>query len=112
MIIADPAGRFTTGKEVLEQLHMLIDRIEQRAHCIEINTPQPCLYCGSGFYQITNNTTRSRGNSPTGDVREFGFTAYSGSEWLIMVCDYCGNVQIFRTDYVEKKNRNIWGTTR
>jgi serine/threonine protein kinase len=112
MIIADPAKRFTTGKEVLEQLNILIDRIEQRAHCIEINTPQPCLYCGLGFYQITDNTTPSRGNSPTGDVRSFGFTAYAGSEWLIMVCDYCGNVQIFRTDHVEKKNRNIWGKTK
>lgn len=110
MIIADPARRFTTGKQVLEQLHMLIDRIEQRAHCIEINTPQPCLYCGLGFYQIITNTTRSRGNSPTVGVQNFGFTAYGGSEWLIMVCDYCGNVQIFRIDYV--KNKDIWGTTR
>jgi serine/threonine protein kinase len=110
MIIADPAGRFTTGKQVLDELHTLIDRIEQRAHCIEINTPQPCLYCGLGFYQIIHNTTPSRSNRPAGNVQNFGFTPYGGSEWLIMVCDYCGNVQIFRTDYV--KNKHIWGKTR
>jgi hypothetical protein len=112
MIIADPSKRFTTGKEVLEQLRTVIDRIEQRVHCIEINTPQPCLYCGLGFYEIIANTTHSRGSSVPSSPRNFGFTEYSGSEWLIMACDYCGNVQIFRTDYLEKKNKDVWGTTK
>jgi serine/threonine protein kinase len=112
MITADPAGRFSTGREVLEQLYTLIDRIEQRAHCIDINTPQPCLYCGLGFYQSVTGSDRFRGNNISVNVRNFGFTEYGGSEWLIMVCDYCGNVQIFRTDYVSKKNRHIWGTPR
>jgi serine/threonine protein kinase len=112
MIIADSTVRFSTGKEVLEQLHILIDRIEQRAHCIEINTPQPCLYCGLGFYQFITGSTGWRHPGVSVNVRNFGFTEYGGSEWLIMVCDYCGNVQIFRTDYVLKKNRNIWGTPR
>jgi serine/threonine protein kinase len=110
MIVADSAKRITTGKQVLEELRVLIGRIEQRAHCIEINTPQPCFYCGLGFYQIRANTTPSRSLSTSGDVRTFGFTPIDGSEWLIMVCDHCGNVQIFRTDYVKKKD--IWGMTR
>jgi len=110
MIVADPAKRITTGKQVLEELRVLIDRIEQRAHCIEINTPQPCLYCALGFYQIRANTTPSRSHSTSDDVRSFGFTPIAGSQWLIMVCDHCGNVQIFRTDYVKKKD--IWGMTR
>jgi serine/threonine protein kinase len=108
MIVADPARRINTAKQVLEELRVLIDKIEQRAHCIDINTPQPCLYCGIGYYQIIANQTPH--GRTTGNVQSFGFTAYGGSQWLIMVCDHCGNVQIFRTDYV--KDKKIWDTTK
>jgi serine/threonine protein kinase len=114
MIIADPTKRLPTGKEVLQQLHQLIDRIDQRAHCVDINTPQPCLYCGLGFYKIVANNVPGIGKNVPGNVnvQNFGFTNYAGSQWLIMVCNYCGNVQVFRTDFIEPKNRNIWGTMR
>ena len=107
MIVSDPAKRFATGKQALEELAVLIDGIEKRAHCIDINTPQPCLYCGLGFYQIQAASIPIPGRLPPVEVRNFGFTSYGGSQWIITVCDHCGNVQIFRTDYVNKKN--IWG---
>lgn len=110
MIVSDPAKRFSTGKQVLEELHILIEGIEKRAHCIDIKTPQPCLYCGLGFYQMEASSIQIPGHPLSLTVQNFGFTSYGGSQWLIMVCDHCGNVQIFRTDFVKKKN--IWSITK
>lgn len=57
---------------------------------------QPCCYCGQGEYVL--HASGSEG------VRNFGFTAYGGSDWRIMACNKCGHVQIFRVDMASEKD--------
>ena len=56
---------------------------------------QPCLYCGYGVYVV-----RAADNDQT---RNFGLNAVGSPDWRILVCDYCGHVQLFRLDWADKK---------
>lgn len=105
MIVASPGARYQTAGQVLPYLRQLIHRIRTRAHAINLNAPQPCDFCGIGEYKRVVDYQNEVSGSPT-DVRNFGFSAVSGCQWLIFVCNHCGNTQIFRPDYL--RNKNPW----
>ena len=78
------------------------------AHAIDRGVPQECAYCGVGSYQVMLE----------GDYQKTGFeqkTYHLGlnfknvpkQNWLIMACDYCGNLQWFRADMAQK-NPDAW----
>lgn len=106
MIVSDPQKRFQNASEIITNLDNAIERIRLRAHLIDIDVPQACLYCGTGFYHpVVNDEVLKEAYSRT-NVKDFGFTLVDSSMWLILVCDHCGNVQLFRPDYAE--NKNVW----
>jgi hypothetical protein len=45
---------------------------------------------------VINTNARESGSA---SIHNFGFTNPGGAVWLIMVCENCANVQIFRPDY-------------
>lgn len=59
-----------------------------------------CIVCGSGPY-------RELRHAP-GDVSNFGLSPVAGSDWRLLVCTMCGNVQMFRVDMAQNKH---WWTT-
>ncbi len=107
MIVFEPAGRLQNAEMVLQEVESIIRRIEMNAHPINLEAPQPCSYCGVGTYQVAVNPSPEFRNRQQDDIRNFaGLTAIGDPIWLILVCDYCGNVQMFRTD--RANDRNIW----
>jgi serine/threonine protein kinase len=108
MIVADPARRlFKDANEVAVSVETIIRRIEVNAHHIDLSVPQACMYCGVGLYQKVldeSPETNYAGQYP--ELERFGLRGIGKSSWLIMACDYCGNVQVFRPDYA--KDKSIW----
>lgn len=108
MIVESPGGRLANAGEVSEAVDVIIRRIEMGAHHIDLLTPQACSYCGLGFYQKVLDASReTKGTEVDSAVRNFGF--YGGINdpvWLVLACDHCGNVQIFRPDFA--KDKKVW----
>jgi serine/threonine protein kinase len=116
MIVADPAKRFNNAGEVVSALESVIHRIERNAHAISRDAPQPCSYCGVGCYKliveyevnVIPGWGGAREYERKGDetFKEFFGMEPKGPYWLIMVCDHCGHVQMFRPEFAT--NPNIW----
>lgn len=109
-IVEEPSKRLANASEVAESVEGIIHRIEARAHYIDLSTPQHCIYCGRGFYKPVVDDPPEPNNTfpksyPT--LGRIGFPqphGYSGPTsswpvWIILVCDFCGNVQMFRPDH-------------
>jgi serine/threonine protein kinase len=105
MIVADPNERYAGADELLEEVRRLIRRIEMKAHPISLKAPQECSYCGIGRYRVVVDYQQDVSGNAT-QVKNFGFSPVGMSVWLILACDHCGNVQIFRPD--EADDRSIW----
>jgi serine/threonine protein kinase len=100
-IIENPSKRLSNAGELLAVVNKTIRLIEKKAHVLNLNTPQECNYCGLGSYRVVANSTSLNDRSGSTDVHNFGFVLVGMPQWLVMVCDHCGNVQIFRPDYVK-----------
>jgi serine/threonine protein kinase len=110
MIVYDPSKRFGDANEVADEVDVIIRRILMNAHPIDPKAPQACTYCGLGFYEKVIYASSQDGKWPEDNaVERFGFSARGASIWRIQVCDYCGNVQLFRPDHAKKENRDVWG---
>jgi serine/threonine protein kinase len=107
-ILVNPSERLSNANEVADAVDNIIRKIEMHAHHLNLSTPQRCMYCGEGFYQVALDVSReSHGSEVVSAVKNFGF--YGGINepiWIILVCDYCGNVQVFRPD--RANYRNTW----
>ncbi len=108
MIVADPnQRRFRDANEVASTVEAIIGRIKVNAHHIDLSVPQTCIYCGVGFYQtIVDESPETNRTGEYPELAQFGLRGLQRSSWLILACDYCGNVQMFRLDYA--KDKNIW----
>lgn len=96
MIAEEPTKRFQDAGKVLKELQLLRERIVTRAHPLNLSAPLHCNFCGVGRYVRVVDTLRD-----LEDASKMGLEKYSGQEWLVFVCNYCSNVQFFRTDYLQ-----------
>jgi serine/threonine protein kinase len=108
MVMADQKGRrFMNANEVAEAVETVTRRIQVNAHHIDLSVPQACIYCGIGFYRnVLDESPETNRTGQYPDLERFGLRGIGNSSWLILACDYCGNVQIFRRDYANDKN--VW----
>ena len=104
MIVANPELRIKNASNLLTILNETIERIKMKAHVIDKNAPQLCIYCCKGNYKVVVDSAKDKHGFTS--LNNFGFQAVGSPKWDIFVCDHCGNVQIFRTDYA--KDQNIW----
>ncbi len=117
MIVEDPSKRLTNAAMVADAIETIIRRIVVRAHHLDLSTPQACIYCGIGFYQEAAHGPTRENVYPLdySEIEHFGGLKTPSSYntpisswpvWLILTCDHCGNVQMFRPDFA--KDRNVW----
>lgn len=71
--------------------------IRNSSRYLDLNINQECMFCRNGSYKTIVNSLDLSGSS-AGHVRNFGFNPVGQSQWLIMACDNCGNIQSFRKD--------------
>jgi serine/threonine protein kinase len=116
-IVSDPMKRPANASELLAKVEATVRRIEVRGHILNSGVPQQCIYCARGTYKLMvdcyeeilpNHQTSMVGKNELKygfgiehyyyDWRAGGRAPGEAASWLIFACDYCGNVQFFRTD--------------
>lgn len=107
MINANPAERFQNCEEPLKRIRTLKYQVEQKFHVIDIDAPQPCLYCGIGSYRNVLSPVSSEPSNYYHNIENFGFKPSGSTLWQIFTCDHCGNTQLFNLRGV--RDPNVWG---
>lgn len=101
-ICENPANRYKNATEFLVASEGVMERLDKSAHVLDLDLRQQCLYCVEGSYQVRLvDARRGQGMAPEpfnghefwGDSQTFQYRP-----WMILVCDICGNVQMFRFD--------------
>lgn len=106
MIVYEPINRFKDGNAVLNEFNILMERIKMGTNSIGSRIPQTCIYCGKGSYKKVVHNKPHDGDAYN-DLHNSGLGNPVGSPtWIISVCDYCANVQIFRPDLIE--GNDLW----
>lgn len=107
-IATNPHDRYQNATELLRAIDGVIMRIEQDAHVLDMRIPQHCLYCRNGHYGIRlYNPSKLAGFSEPKVGDSYGFWGTNQLEhksWMVLVCDNCGNTQMFRPDIAGRDN--------
>jgi len=101
-LVEDPGVRFRDAGEFLKAVDGVLDKMDRKAHVVDLNVVQKCLYCVEGTYQLqlahepaayeTERPVRKSGH------HFWGNNSMDQKPWMVLVCDTCGNVQMFRRD--------------
>jgi len=104
-ITEHPESRIPTAIDLLYKVDLLITRMEAGGHAISLEVSHRCLFCAEGQYEVVVNGLEGNAQAAGSAANSsFGWGApMANPMWLIMVCDFCGNVQTFRPDLPESK---------
>ncbi len=96
MVVPNPEDRRTVDN-ILILARRARTLVEKEFTPIVPGMPQPCTYCGTGYYAL-----QAKGHDLA--VRNFGFELVGAPDWRILVCTECGHVQVFRVDLANQKD--------
>lgn len=99
MITIDPSDRLRNAGEVANITRRTINLLAGGVRVLAADITELCAFCRVGHYLAV---TMENPN----DVRNFGITPVGTSQWKVLVCDHCANIQLFRPDLV---TRRWWG---
>jgi len=121
----EPAARIQTAAELAKKVRQLIARFEAGGRALDLSLPLRCMFCGNGNYEPVavppDKQTRaappdqgilashrpsiwanmqSQINNSIGQA----FSGHGGDTPvpLSLICNYCGNMQTFRWERVQK----------
>ena len=123
-----PATRIQTAGELASTVRRMAARFECGGRALDLSLPQRCLFCGNGLYKpvVTPPNAELRGappdpgalgghrpgvwanvNTQTNNILGQAFSGRGGDTPvpLSLVCDYCGNLQHFRWEYVREAQK-------
>lgn len=109
----EPTERaYSDGEQLLSAVQKTIGRIATMAHAVDRDIAQDCTYCGAGTYQVLAEGQPAEQGFAYKASYPLGITlnnvaSYDDHRWLVMACDYCGNLQWFRMDQA-KRNPKAW----
>jgi hypothetical protein len=92
-LLADHQRRTRTARQLAQAVEGTMARIESGAHVLDLNVPQPCDFCGVGRYRQYASTAMGGAT-----IRNFGLNPAGTSDVLILACNECGHLQMFRVD--------------
>ena len=100
-IVHQAESRIQNARALVAEVDQLISVMNAGGHAISLEVPHRCLFCAQGEYKVVvNGLQDGDAQRASGEAQSLlGWAApgpYPG--WLIMVCQTCGNVQVFRPD--------------
>jgi serine/threonine protein kinase len=132
----NPAERPASAIDLSHRIQTVVDRIDAGGRVLDLRIPQRCLYCAAGYYRPAHEQVHTSGSSPGPkfpDIERRRTPPYNplqaqqidiyetmknvasvvlGSRGhgspLILICDYCGNVQYFRLDVTQDGRGENW----
>lgn len=103
--------RYKDASALLTAAERTSRRIINMGHAIDPSISQKCMYCHEGNYQkLLEGTPQDRDfewKAYALGIQIRNVSGFTGHRWLIMACDYCGNLQWFRVD-LAVKNPQAW----
>jgi serine/threonine protein kinase len=110
MIVEPPEDRLEDAAAVLNAFRHSQELIHLGANLPSPDIPQRCIYCRDGTYTFPKEDVREPDGSTFDTKRVVGITAVGSNRFRVMICDQCGNVQIFkvRDDRHQILSRNPW----
>ena len=99
-LITNPIDRMQSMTEFRHELNRILYIMENNNRYLSLKENQKCLFCGLGDYQVQVDYFFSNDSSNQGYPNTFGFSQVAGSKWLVLSCNYCGNIQAFRKDLI------------
>lgn len=100
-IVYNRSARIETARVLLSEVDRLLSVLRSGGHAISLEVDHRCIFCAQGVYKvIVNGLQDGDAQSANGATQSmFGWAApASYPAWLVMVCQTCGNVQVFRPD--------------
>jgi serine/threonine protein kinase len=130
----NPLDRIESAASLLGRVQRTAERIEAGGRVLDLEVPQRCLYCAEGHYRPAHNRAHIQGNPveptfpPVEERRKpedqsypardrYATLKYVGARDLgvpkvgiplLLICDYCGNVQYFRLDTTQDGHGENW----
>lgn len=108
MLVTDLTVRYHNAIEVAWVIdEPLIRRIETHGRPTDLTAPLRCMFCSLGFYKpiVDKVNEVSKDAQSHKMLQNLGLNP-TGGTWLILECDNCGNIQLFRADLA--KIREAW----
>ncbi|NOT01373.1 MAG: serine/threonine protein kinase [Phycisphaerales bacterium] len=109
MMAQDPGDRLQSGTEVVKEVESMIQRLEADGRPTDLAVPIRCVWCEMGEYHVLVDdefVTNRPGDSH--ELDRFGFKSDNpngrNGAWIILACKHCGNVQVFRPDFMSARN--------
>jgi serine/threonine protein kinase len=103
----DPSKRLVDAHAFANEVNLIIRRLLMNAHPINIDAQQHCTYCGIGTYNVLANKDDKKDDYKDIISRFFG-SGHTLPDWLVFLCDSCGNVQLFRPELLSNEKKDIW----
>ncbi len=105
-----PDDRLADAAELLDAFGHMRELVRLGANTPSPDIDQRCIYCRDGFYQVPPHDTHPPDGSSPDPKNAAGITASSSNRFRVMICDSCGNVQVFKVGYDNPPGlkRNPW----
>jgi len=100
-IVNQPSSRTQNARALLSEVDELLSVMRAGGHAISLEVPHRCIFCAQGEYKVVvNGLQDGHAQSASGEAQSMLGWAVPAPypAWLIMVCQACGNVQVFRPD--------------
>lgn len=93
----ESAERIMTCPELVVAFEEVRMAMMEGARYLDASIEQKCGFCKHGTYSVKVDSLDLHAGATR--VSNFGFNPVGTCQWLILVCDTCGNVQSFRKDH-------------
>ena len=98
-VVHTQSKRIQFAFDLAAEVKQVMQILSHGGHHLDIDSPQICGYCKVGCYRVQSDEwVHAGGDSQT--IHQYGLRPQV-SRWLILCCDHCGNLQMFRPDLAD-----------
>jgi hypothetical protein len=104
-IVESPSQRLSSAVDLFYEVEQLIEVMEAHGNAVGLDSPQRCIFCTRGQYRVVIDSVNDGMNdSKMLAQAQLGLAlTQSHIRMIVMVCDYCGNMQTFRPDLPQSR---------
>jgi serine/threonine protein kinase len=95
-VVHDPSKRIQFAFDLAREVKQVMEILSHDGHHLDVDSPQICGYCRVGCYRVQLDEW-AHGGAGQQAIHQYGLRPQL-SRWLILCCDHCGNLQMFRPD--------------